>query len=196
MHTWLRRIHLYCAFVLMAFVVMYFVTGWVLTHGRWVGQATESSARRTVPLQAGVLSAKPDEDTFAGGLQAQLGLGGKRALAKRNNDGTWRFSFFRPGHQVDVTVASDLTSAVVVEKQFGWQRVMVGFHRLHGYGGGWFYDLWAVLYDLASAAMIVFAVTGVVLWYRLARRHLPGWIILACGFTFTSATLGYLLLRR
>jgi len=93
-------------------------------------------------------------------------------------------------------VSADLKSATVTEHRFGWQRVLAGFHRLHGYGGGWLYDLWAVLYDLASAAMIVFAVTGVVLWHRLARPRWPGWVLLACGLAFTASTLSYLLWRR
>jgi len=119
-----------------------------------------------------------------------------REPGRRRKDGTWTFEFFRPGHLTEVVVSADLKSATVTEHRFGWQRVLAGFHRLHGYGGGWLYDLWAVLYDLASAAMIVFAVTGVVLWHRLARPRWPGWVLLACGLAFTASTLSYLLWRR
>ncbi len=196
MHPWIRRIHLYCGFMLMAFVVMYFVTGYVLTRGSLFGKASETTTQRTVPLNSAMLSPKPDEDAFAAALQEQLGVSGKRSPAKRHADGNWRFTFFHPGHRTEVTLAADLKSASITEKRFGWQRVLVGFHRLHGYGGGWFYNLWAALYDLASGAMIVFALTGVVLWYRLARPRWPGWVLLACGFGFTASMLGYLLLRR
>ena len=93
-------------------------------------------------------------------------------------------------------MSADLKSAAVTEQHFGWQRVSWGFHRLHGYGGGWLYDLRGVLCDLASASMIVFSITGVVLWHRLARPRWPGWVVLACGLAFTASTLGYLLWRR
>jgi len=33
-------------------------------------------------------------------------------------------------------------------------------------GGGWLYDLWAVVYDLASASMILFALSGIYLWHQ------------------------------
>ena len=51
----IRRIHLGSAFVLLGFVVMYFVTGLVVTHGAWFGEATEQVVRRTEPFP-GVLS--------------------------------------------------------------------------------------------------------------------------------------------
>lgn len=196
MHSCFRQIHLYSAFVLMAFIVMYFVTGYVLTRGSLFGKASVTTTQRTVPVNSALLSAKSDEAAFATALQEQLGVSGKRSPAKRRDDGSWRFTFFHPGHQTEVTLAADLKSASIAEKHFDWQGALVGFHRLHGYGGGWLYDLWAVLYDLASGAMIVFAVSGVVLWHRLARPRWPGWVVLACGLAFTASTLSYLLWRR
>ena len=192
-YTWLRRLHLACAFVLLAFVVMYFVTGYVLTHGGWFGEAKVEKRERTVTLDPGRLGAQPDEAGFAVALQEQTGIRGQRSPGRREGNGGWRFQYFRPGHLATVVVAPDLQSAQVSEQQLGWQRILVGFHRLHGYGGGWLYDIWAVLYDLASLSMIVFAVTGVWLWARLAPRHWPGLVILATGLGLTLAIAGYLL---
>jgi hypothetical protein len=193
-YTLLRRLHLTCAFVLMAFVVMYFVTGYVLTHGDWFGQATVDKQERTVVLDSGRLGAQPDEAGFAAALQEQTGIRGQRSPGRREGDRSWRFQYFRPGHLATVMVSPDLRSAQVTEQHLGWQRILIGFHRLHGYGGGWLYDLWAVLYDLASLSMIVFAVTGVWLWFRLAGRYWPGLVILGAGLALTLATAGYLLL--
>jgi hypothetical protein len=192
MYTLLRRLHLLCAFVLLAWVGMYFVTGYVLTHGGWFGEATVVKQERTVTLAAGALAGQPDEAGFAGALQAQLGVRGQRSPGRREGTGSWRFQYFRPGHLVSVVVTPDLQSAQVTEQRLGWQRVLIGLHRMHGYGGGWLYDLWAVLYDLTSVSQILFAITGVWLWYRLARRHWPGVVVLAAGLALTLATAGYL----
>lgn len=53
----------------------------------------------------------------------------------------WHFEYFRPGifHEVDLVANGD--SARVVTQRFGWQRTMVGFHRMHNYGGGGIYEL-------------------------------------------------------
>lgn len=194
MHTLIRRIHLFCGFSLMAFVVMYFVTGYVLTRGSLFGETGKSVVQRTVSFVP--QSAKPDEAGFAAQLQEQFGLRGQRAPARRNDDGSWRFSFVRPGYRAEVRLAADLKSAAITETRLGWQGVMVGFHRQHGYGGGGFHDLWALVYDLASVSMIVFAITGLLLWHKLARIRWPGWVVLGSGFAYTAVTLGYMLLRR
>jgi hypothetical protein len=192
MHALIRRLHLYSAFTLLAFVVMYFVTGYVLSHPRWFGKATETVATRAVGLEPFDLGGSPNEGAFARGLQDALATRGKAEPGRRQNDGSWQFVFFHPGHLTEVLVAPDLRSATVTEKRFGWQRVLIGFHRLHGYGGGAWYDAWAVVYDLASISMIVFAITGVCLWYWLSRHRWPGWVILAGGFILTTATIVYL----
>jgi hypothetical protein len=194
MHIWIRRVHLACGLGLMAFVVMYFVTGYVLTRGSLFGEPRKSTVERKVEVVP--MPARPEETAFAEELQKQFGLRGQRAPARRNPDGTWRFVFFRPGYVAEARLDANLTSATITETRYGWQRVLVGFHRQHGYGGGWLYDVWAFIYDLASAAMIVFALTGVLLWHRLARPRWPGWVILGCGLAYVVATLSCLLVRR
>lgn len=49
-----------------------------------------------------------------------------------------------------------------------------------------------MVYELASAAMVVFAATGIYLWYKLTRRPLLGWMLLALSFSFAGGTILYL----
>jgi hypothetical protein len=56
--------------------------------------------------------------------------------------------------------------------------------------------IWAVLYDLASAALILFAITGIFLWYKSTSRRLPGVVCLAASFGFTASMVIYLVIRR
>jgi hypothetical protein len=80
----------------------------------------------------------------------------------------------------------------ITTSQFSTRQTLVHFHRLHGYGGGWVYDLWMIMYDLASAAMILFAASGIYLWYKLTKRRLLGWVLLAVSFSFAIGTMLYL----
>ena len=63
-------------------------------------------------------------------------------------------------------------------KEQNARNILVGFHRMHGYGGGWLYNIWLVFYDLASLSLILFAVSGTYLWWRLARRR---WLVGLAG---------------
>ena len=194
-HVLIRRIHLGSAFVLLGFILMYFVTGYVLTHGKWFGDAKEQVSRRTEPFPTD-LSASPDEAGFAIQLRERLGLRGKPSKVEHRADGTWRVSYSHPGSIAEVTIPADRSPLSLVEKRQGWQRILVGLHRLHGYGGGGLYTLWAVLVDVSAVSMIVFAFTGLMLWYRLTRDRRLGWGILSAGFVLTASTLAYLVLRR
>ena len=73
-----------------------------------------------------------------------------------------------------MTAAGD--SVHIFRREEDARTTLVGFHRLHGYGGGWLYDIWVVFYDLASLALILFTLTGIYLWYRLTKHRLLGWI--------------------
>jgi hypothetical protein len=189
MYDTIRRIHLYTGVGLLAFVVMYFVTGYVLIHGEWFPGGQPAKTTREEPLTSAP-GASPEQ--FSAILQRQFGLNGKRQPPVRMKDGGWRFDYVRPGVTHEAVVSPAGGRLRITTSNFSTRQTLVGFHRLHGYGGGWVYDLWMVVYDLASASMIVFAVTGIYLWYKLTRRRLLGWTLLAVSFAFASGTVLYL----
>jgi hypothetical protein len=91
-----------------------------------------------------------------------------------------------------VVVPSHSDSVTVTTKKKNFISALHQFHRIHGYHGGWNYRIWAFVYDLSAFSMIVFAITGVYLWYKTERVRWPGWLILA-GFTlFIAFTIYYL----
>jgi hypothetical protein len=190
----IRQLHLWSAFLIAIFLVMYFVTGYVLTRSQWFGSPEPTQTTRWLELDSPSRPGNPEQRTFTAWLKQELRLSGKPELGRRRRDGSWEFRFHRPGYLATVSLSADLKTAKITESRYRWQQIFIGFHRLHGYGGGWLYDLWAVLYDAVSAAMIVFALSGVWLWYRLAKNKIPGGIILGAGFSFSLATILFLLL--
>jgi len=185
MHARLRQIHLVTGFALAVFVTMYFVTGYVLTRSAWFPDSEPQVSTVSATLDPSVLPAEPGEAGYAASLQRQFDIRGQRRPGRRNSDGGWRFEFFRPGHLTRVHLSPDFRSVEIRQERFGWRQTLVGFHRLHGYGGGRLYDAWAILYDLSSGAMIVFAVTGVLMWHRMVKDRRPGWILLAASGALT-----------
>lgn len=49
------------------------------------------------------------------------------------------------------------------------------------------------MYDVAGAALIVFPISGIFLWYKTSRNRLAGAGVLAAGLCFTAATILYLM---
>jgi hypothetical protein len=186
----IRRIHLYAGLTLLAFVLMYFVTGYVIIHHDWFPSAEASRTTREEPLSA---APGAGVEEYSAILQRQFNLAGKRQPPSRGKDGSWKFVYVRPGRTCEAVVPAAGNVVRITRSDLSTAATLVGFHRLHGYGGGWVYDVWAVVYDLTSAAMILFAVSGIYLWYKLSRRRLLGWLFLAASFGFAAGTVVYLI---
>lgn len=189
MYDTIRRIHLYTGVALLAFVVMYFVTGYVLIHHELVSDERPANSTREEALTAAP-GASPEE--YSAKLQRQFAMAGKRQPPVRMRDGSWKFEYFRPGVGYKALVAPSGDKVRITTSPSSPRQTLVQFHRMHGYGGGWLYDLWCVVYDLASLSMILFALSGIYLWYKLTKRRLLGWMVLAVSFSFATGTILYL----
>jgi len=189
-YTLLRKIHLYAGLVVMVFVIMYFVTGYPMIHGRWFPMPAIVATTRTEQL----LYTGPNEPAaYAKYLQDTFDLRGKLTRQQRLDDGRWVFRYSRPGTTYAAVVAPTGDSVRITTLKENPIETMVTFHRLHGYDGGALYAVWAFLYDLSSFSLILFSVTGIYLWYKLTKKKLLGWIFLAISYGYASATVLYLM---
>jgi hypothetical protein len=186
MRNSIRQIHLFAAFVLTAFVLMYFITGIVMIF--------EETFKRKDDAVIGKVEVIPgvrqlSGDTLLSVLRKNFDLSGQYQV-RRNAQGIV-LDFRHPGTEINVLISNDSDSVKFTGRDKNIVSVMHQFHRLHGYHGGWNYQLWAFVYDLSALSMIVFAVTGFYLWYKTERERWMGWIIFI-GFTiFTAFTLIY-----
>ena len=189
-YTVFRKIHLYAGLAILAFVIMYFVTGYPMIHDNWFPQSEPMKTTRTESL---VYTGAKEPAAYSIFLQETFKLRGKVTRQRRLKDGSWEFHYSRPGisHEAVVAPAGDNVRITTArEKPI---KTMIAFHELHGYGGGMLYSVWAFLYDLASFSLIVFAFTGIYLWYRLTKKKLLGWIFLAISYGYATVTVLYLM---
>ena len=187
MYDRFRQIHLFVAFVLTIFILMYFVTGFVMILEDVFKRTDTAVSTKTMEIH-GVRSLTGEELVLK--LKKDLDVSGQYQI--REAEEVTLVHFRRPGTETDVKVSHESDSITVTSKRKNGISTMHQFHRLHGYRGGWNYVAWAFMYDLSSLSMIIFALTGVYLWYKTERTRWPGWVLLI-GFTFLTAyTLYYL----
>ncbi len=187
----LRKIHLYAGLAAAAFLSMYFVTGLALVHESWFPR---TDPQRTVRSERLELTGNLEPEQVAAALEQRFGIRGKRLEPRSLPDGSWRLNWVRPGTNVEARVWATGDSLSLSTTRQGLRGTLVGFHRLHGYGGGVFYDLWAFMYDFSSAALIVFAVSGLWIWFGRRERNALGWLCLTAGMGLTAAMVLYFLL--
>ena len=193
MYHFFRRIHLFTGLLLLVFVLMYFLTGYVMIHGNWFGS---NEPKTSVETNSFAFVANETDSALATRLQRQFSLSGQSSTPERRKDGSLRLNYVRPGTTIQTVINPVTRQIVITRKEFAFHGLANGLHRLRGYHGGWQYWIWSLLYDLASLALIVFAITGVVLWYQSTARHVAGWICLAASCGFTTAMILYLMLSK
>src|SRR5205085_347781 len=142
------------------------------------------------------LVANESDADLARRLQREFGLSGQSSTPEHRKDGSLRINYVRPGTTIQASINPLTRRITITRKEFAFYGVANGLHRLRGYHGGWPYWTWSLLYDLASVALIIFALSGVILWYKSTARHLAGWVCLAASCAFTTSMILYLMLSR
>jgi len=168
---------------------MYFVSGWVMIMEGSFPRETIEEIKEIKIIQS-IQSASDTE--LVDQLQDHFDLSGQYVIQK--NDRRTRVTFNHPGTNAEVIIPNNTDSVIVTTREGNKIAVLQGYHRLHGYRGGWNYYLWAFMYDLSALSMIVFALSGFYLWYKMERNHRVGWLIFGGFSTFTASIIIYLML--
>jgi hypothetical protein len=187
----MRKIHLYVGLSLLTFVTMYFVTGYVLIHDDWFRGRGPEKTTWTATVSVPAAGQDFDARAYAQALKDRLRLPGKPMAPQRQKDGRWKFSYMRPGDRHEVLVAHEGEPVQITRIHGGARELLVGFHRLHGWNGGWLHVAWALSCDLASLSLLVFVATGIAMWWKRSRRRWPGWLCLGASFSYVIGTVLY-----
>jgi len=175
----IRKIHLGASMIIFAFLFMFVFSGFFMVNRTLFDVPEFNDSFDTVQL-----SMKPgtDPSAYAKFLEDEFDLKGRKEY-RQDWKKNWIFGFYYPGENTVFTIPPGQDSAFVkVSKQERtFFTVVHQMHVLRGFKGGWPYTVWAVFYDAAFVAMFVFAITGILLWWRARRRYKYGWWFLAFG---------------
>ena len=178
-YQWLRKLHLYAEFIVLGFLLMYFLTGYMMTHSHWFPKPEPEVSIQTFSLD---VPENMNPEQLSEYVQNKHNLRGKQQPPQINNEGKITLNYVRPGYHYQ---APDRQTLEVKTTKQNMYATFVVFHRLHGYGGGWVYNLYILMMDLSSIALIVFALTGFYMWFKLLGKRALGWILLAISFVYT-----------
>jgi len=182
---WIRRIHVYLAVFLLPWFFMYAIAALVFNHpsllSRWYDDGVpdwsvrfEREYHLPVPKDADLreVASKILEDI---GLQGSFGV--RRPNESRLN--IYVFTFFSAAR---VTYFVKQGRLIVEEKRFRWDHFLTGLHARAGFRQEAFLaDAWAVLVDLTGLGTLIWAGSGVYIWWRSRRARLWGIVALAGG---------------
>ena len=183
----IRKVHLYASFVIASFLLMYFLSGAVMIMGNIFPRKNVKSLSEKVALKNYHSEAEAIKE-----ISGQFDIHGRESITTNANGGR-NYNFIRPGYRAEIIFVEGKDSIQVNIKEGTFWSVLNDFHRLRGYSGSWTHKVWAVIYDLSCIALLVYAFTGVYLWWKLERKKRLGIIFLFASTGITVFTIWYLM---
>ncbi|MCK4854775.1 MAG: PepSY-associated TM helix domain-containing protein, partial [Bacteroidales bacterium] len=178
-HKVIQKIHLIASMIMFSFLLVYLISGIILINHD-LFSIPEVEVKQSKILVEKSMDGDPKD--YAKYLKKTLDLRGRTEYRQDNKD-NWIFHFNMPGegYQVKLTPAQDTLYIRQSSQHMTVFTVAQRIHMLRGFKGGWEYTAWAVMYDVSCFTMILFAITGIIMWFRRRKKFRHGWWYLLGG---------------
>jgi hypothetical protein len=76
------------------------------------------------------------------------------------------------------------------KKKFSWVEVLLRLHFRVGYNeGGPLAVIWPIFVDLVCATLLIWIITGLILWWKVRESRRWGWAAIEAGFLTIAVLL-------
>lgn len=185
----IRRIHLFLALFLTPWILMYALSTIAMHHRALFTGAHQriDPGYETIREETYALSTVNDENREMVAEQILHDLNMEGAFTARGNldPGPLTILRHRPIRSYRITYDAPSDTLRVERQQFGVTYFLEMLHRRRGYQQPfWTNDLWAFLVDGVIVSILVWAVTGLWMWWEMARARKLGALCLSAGAAF------------
>ncbi len=185
----IKKIHLYTSLSIIAVFLMYLVTSFMMIHHN----SFEVTETKTDPVTIDVEPSDIIGDQWSKFLKSHK-IKGRLASEWIADNQEQIKRYVSPATTWLVKVSQD-KSSVIIERTFkNTSGAIIGIHRQRGYGGTLTYNIFALLADMVGLSLILFAITGIILWLQMLNHSKTAWIILIVGSIYFFMMVGYLTL--
>ncbi|HEY1341571.1 MAG TPA: PepSY-associated TM helix domain-containing protein [Bryobacteraceae bacterium] len=184
MYRILRNTHLFLGLFCCLFLLMYGVSAVQMSHNRWFNlRPTVTTTDAALPPNSA------DARLIARELMDRYTVRGEVSQV-RVAPARVSFSIVRPGtvYQIDYNPATGRTQ--IRDNHAGFMGML---NRIHHIGGlwhdYWLTELWAAFVAVVSIALVVLAITGIYLWFKIHRERVIGAILLALSLGYSLSLI-------
>lgn len=177
---WARTVHLYVTLFTLGLILFFSVTGFLLNHEDWLGTDNPHSITRTgnVPPESLV---SPDKLSIVELLRKDYGAVGAVDSFEIEEDRI-RVVFKKPGTRIDASIIREDGQVEVLSETRGFVGLLLDLHRGKSTG-----IAWSLVIDIVCIAMMLIAMTGLILWWSLKGRGKYGIAVIAIGCLISIA---------
>ena len=179
----IRSIHFYAAAVSGIFLLLYFITGFLLVKHHWF--AHESAEEKMITQGVDIPSFKTEWE-LAKWAKKTTQLNGKIDWINTRQNGITEVEILTPSEFHLIQLFEEQDSLIHTYHPHNPHEQITVMHRMHGYGGGRIYDFYMLGMDIACIALLLFVITGIYLWLKLLKRRWFGYLMLIAGLSYTT----------
>jgi len=183
-----RKIHLYASLSIVVLLLMYVVSSYLMIHYEWFQTYDQQEEILEIEVEPGEISVD-NWDQFL----AKNDVSGRLTKENISSSGDIVREYSNASAHYKVTVIEDQDLVEIKARKMNTAGTIVGFHRIRGFGGPLQYNLYAIMLDLVGISLILFAITGMILWLKLLKNNIFAWVVLISGFVYVGAIVTYLL---
>ncbi len=186
-----RRIHLFLALFLTPWVLMYALST-IAMHHRVLFTGHEQRVHpgftlleeQNYPRQ---FASDADHWAVAGEILGDLDMEGAYSVRGNLDEGRLVITRDKPIRPYQITYTINEGSLLIERQNFGMSFFLEMLHRRRGFQQSFFAnDLWAVVVDGVILAILLWAATGLWMWWSMIRTRKPGaWCLVAGAALFT-----------
>lgn len=184
-----RKVHLYASLPIVAFLLMYVVSSYFMIHHEWFDTYEREEAINTIQIDPIETS-----DTRWPEFLTKNGVSGKLINENTSPSGDLIRKYSRAGKEFHVSISPDQKSVEIKTFKGNFPGFVVGLHRIRGFGGSWQYNFYALMLDVVGISLILFAITGAILWLQLLKKDRVAWIVFGVGFIYVVAIIACLMI--
>ena len=179
--------------VVFAYLLLYFITAFILIRHNWFPHGEGKITKQTLPFE--IASGTTDFKALTKTLKNHLDISGREDEPFQRKDSCWIYNIYRPGVNYHIVLNKKMQNIVVTTTEnFTVARVSSRLHLMRHYKGGIKYYLWAFFYDMAAVAMLLFGLTGILIWFKMSKTYKSGMYYLLFGTALSIAVLVYLMI--
>ena len=184
----IRKIHLYASLSIVLLLLMYVVTSYLMIHAELFN--TYNQTENVVELE--IEPSDVLEENWTEFINKH-NIGGRLTREDISPSGEITREYSSVSGSSKINVSSNKSLVTIKKQEKSLTGTLVGFHRQRGYQGPPHYTMYAVMLDLVGVNLIIFAITGMVLWLKLLKNNRIAWAILLAGLAYVSAIVFYLM---
>lgn len=187
-YLFIKKIHLYACLSTVALLLMFILTSYLMVHHDWFDHERQSETT-IVPF-----STQPETDADWKRIVQKHQIKGRFTGERTNQDGHLIREYGGAAGWTTIKLISEKNQIEITKNFKSKADAIIGIHRQRGYGSGPLqYNIYAFLLDVMAISLLLFVITGIIMWFKLLKNNWVAWLIFGLGFVYCAITVGLLM---